>query len=66
MGAAELNRRHHRKGIGMNRASRIKELEEIQAHLNTGAPLNDDPQVIARRLARVIELMLQDWKENPR
>ena len=48
----------------MNRESRIKELEEMQDHLNSGAEINGDPQVIARRLARVIEIMLQDWKER--
>jgi hypothetical protein len=42
----------------MSYADRVKELKEIEASLSS----NQD--IIATQLARVIKLILQDWKEK--
>jgi hypothetical protein len=42
----------------MSYADRVKELKEIETSLQ------DNPELVAKRLARVIELILQDWKEK--
>lgn len=46
-----------------NRPSRIKELKEIERGLIEGG-VNTDPAVLAKRLARVIEIIVQDWQEK--
>jgi hypothetical protein len=48
----------------MAQKDRIKELIEIQDGLNYDA-IRMKPEILAKRLARVIELMLQEWADQP-
>jgi hypothetical protein len=48
----------------MAQKDRIKELKEIQDGLDYDA-IRMTPEILAKRLARVIELMLQEWADQP-